>query len=267
MRPPVEAASATSRAACTLSAQAGMPGTLSRRETSPSFITPPAARLPSPQWSRMTAPRAAARSSPWRNIALLISGLPSSLNAAAPARRSASIAVSSAPSSPRVRAATDSTRTRARAARARTKSSVSGQSTGGLVLAMATIVPNPPAAAALAPVSIVSDSSNPGSRKWTCRSTKAGQTASPRASNTRASPAANPAPISAMRPSRSARSATASSWRAGSITRPFRIIQSFIVKTRILSGHACALCRPGAGGGKREPRRMAFQLLGCRCLI
>jgi hypothetical protein len=46
----------------------------------------------------------------------------------------------------------------------------------GLVLGIATTVVNPPAAAARAPVAMVSFCSKPGWRRWTCRSTKPGQT-------------------------------------------------------------------------------------------
>ena len=57
--------------------------------------------------------------------------------------------------------------------RARTRSSTS-ESCAGSVFGIATIAVNPPSAAARLPVSIVSASSRPGSRRWTWRSTKPG---------------------------------------------------------------------------------------------
>src|SRR5207302_495568 len=51
---------------------------------------------------------------------------------------------------------------------------------------MAQTALNPPAAAARAPVAIVSTSSLPGSRRWTCRSTNPGATTWPRTSRTSA---------------------------------------------------------------------------------
>lgn len=53
---------------------------------------------------------------------------------------------------------------------ARISISLSGVSVGGVVLGIVTTVVNPPAAAALHPVSIVSAVSLPGSLKWTCMS-------------------------------------------------------------------------------------------------
>ena len=46
----------------------------------------------------------------------------------------------------------------------------SGLSIGGLVLGIVQTSVNPPIIAALAPEEIVSLSSHPGSRKWTCKS-------------------------------------------------------------------------------------------------
>ena len=47
-------------------------------------------------------------------------------------------------------------------------------SIGGSVLGMQATLVNPPANAARVPVSIVSSSSRPGSRRWTCMSTSGG---------------------------------------------------------------------------------------------
>src|SRR5437899_12081782 len=82
---------------------------------------------------------------------------------------------------------------------------------------------NPPAAAARAPVSIVSACSMPGSRRCTCMSMKPGATTRPEASNTSALARPRPAPTAAMCPPSIATSATASNPDAGSITRPFLI--------------------------------------------
>src|SRR2546429_327557 len=80
---------------------------------------------------------------------------------------------------------------------------------------------NPPAAAARAPVAIVSTSSLPGSRKWTCRSTRPGATTWPRTSRTSApSGAPRPAFTAVILPSWMSTSAGWSKPRLGSITRP-----------------------------------------------
>ena len=54
----------------------------------------------------------------------------------------------------------------------------------GSVLAIACTAVNPPSAAAIVPVSMVSASSRPGSRRWVCRSTSPGSAISPAASST-----------------------------------------------------------------------------------
>src|SRR3989442_813298 len=79
----------------------------------------------------------------------------------------------------------------------------------------------PPAAAARAPVSMVSACSNPGSRRCTCMSMKPGATTRPVASNTCALGADRPGPTPLTSPSSSHTSATPSCPDAGSITRPF----------------------------------------------
>ncbi len=77
---------------------------------------------------------------------------PSSLNATAPARAQPATSTISAPASARVAAATTITSIGAAAARARASSTRSGVSTGGSVLAIATMRVKPPAAAARAPL-------------------------------------------------------------------------------------------------------------------
>src|SRR6185503_16011777 len=79
----------------------------------------------------------------------------------------------------------------------------------------------PPAAAARAPVSIVSECSMPGSRRCTCMSMKPGATTSPAASKTGASECSRCCPSPAIRPF-SIRTSAGPSWReAGSMMRPF----------------------------------------------
>src|ERR1700730_17961405 len=85
----------------------------------------------------------------------------------------------------------------------------------------------PPAAAAFAPVSIVSACSMPGSRKCTWMSMKPGATTSPVASYTSALPKPRLATSAAMRPFSRAKAAVASKADAGSITRPFLIRSLF----------------------------------------
>src|SRR5260221_5600428 len=85
---------------------------------------------------------------------------------------------------------------------------------------------NPPRAAALVPLSMVSEFSCPGSRRWTCMSIKPGATMRPAASNTSAPFAREIFPGAAISemvsPSRRM-SRTASVLEAGSRTRPFLI--------------------------------------------
>jgi len=54
----------------------------------------------------------------------------------------------------------------------------------GSVFGIAATAVMPPCAAASAPLSIVSSSSRPGSLRWTCMSTRPGETTAPRTSIT-----------------------------------------------------------------------------------
>src|ERR1700720_2464200 len=96
----------------------------------------------------------------------------------------------------------------------------------GRVLGMQQTAVNPPRAAALVPVSMVSEFSCPGSRRCTCMSIKPGATTRPLASNTSAPFAREIFPGAAISemvsPSRRM-SRTASVLDAGSRTRPFLI--------------------------------------------
>ncbi len=87
----------------------------------------------------------------------------------------------------------------ARGPAASTDATTAASSSGGSVFGITTTAVNPPSAAARAPVSMVSASSSPGSRKCTWRSTRPGATTQPSASSTaRACSDAAPAPTSAI---------------------------------------------------------------------
>src|SRR5260370_13371620 len=96
----------------------------------------------------------------------------------------------------------------------------------GRVMGMQKTEVNPRGAAALVPVSMVSEFSCPGSRRWTCMSIKPGVTTRPVASNTSAPLAREIFPGAAISdmvsPSRRT-SRTASVLDVGSRTRPFLI--------------------------------------------
>ena len=92
--------------------------------------------------------------------------VPSSLNAITPARTISPISASSLPCRPTVSAPIGYTRVdAARAACRNTNSIAASLSSGGSVFGMQATAVNPPAAAAAVPVSIVSHSSKPGSRR------------------------------------------------------------------------------------------------------
>ena len=110
-----------------------------------------------------------------------------------------------------------------RSARSRINATVPALSTGGDVLGMQTTEVNPPRAAAAVPVAIVSFAVCPGSRKWTCKSISPGQTVNPFASSLSiwaGACLAASGPSAAILPSAISKSASASNWLAGSITRP-----------------------------------------------
>src|SRR5260221_14017355 len=93
----------------------------------------------------------------------------------------------------------------------------------GLVFGMQHTEVKPPAAAALVPVSIVSECSKPGSRRGACMSMNPGATIRPVALKISAAVASKLGPMAAIRsPSRST-SVMASWFEAGSMTRPFLI--------------------------------------------
>ena len=113
---------------------------------------------------------------------------------------------SSSPARPLVTAPTGCTSTRPAATpRSWTRSAASAVSVTGLVLAIAKTAVNPPTAAAREPVTTVSASSRPGSRRGVCRSTRPGRATSPSASTTSA-PVLSTDPISVIAPSTTSRS-------------------------------------------------------------
>jgi len=100
---------------------------------------------------------------------------------------------------------------------------VFGPSAGGVVFGIATTVVKPPAAAARAPLAIVSFCAPPGSRRCTCISISPGATSSPAASITVPAESRGAAVLSEIRPSAICKSPTSSRPDAGSMMRPPRI--------------------------------------------
>src|SRR2546430_12738145 len=102
---------------------------------------------------------------------------PSSVIATTPAWASEPSGANSSPIKPFEIAPVGNTFTQATpAARSLIHAIVLGPSATGEVLGMQTIVVNPPAAPARAPDAIVSFQPKPGSRRWTWRSIKPGET-------------------------------------------------------------------------------------------
>ena len=112
--------------------------------------------------------------------------LPSSVNNVTPASRSSLYGANASPARPTVMQPDGMTsQSPARSPCARTNSTTIRESCDGSVFGIATTAVKPPNAAARLPVSIVSDSSRPGSRKCTWRSTKPGETMQPVASRSK----------------------------------------------------------------------------------
>src|SRR5579864_6573834 len=154
-------------------------------------------------------------------------GFPSSETATIPASRIAAISEMSSPLLPMLAAPIGQTRTwPCTLARSTMKRVIEALSLTGRVLGMQQTAVNPPRAAALVPVSMVSEFSWPGSRRWTCMSMKPGATTRPVASKTSAPLSREIFPGAAISemvsPSRRM-SRTASVLDAGSRTRPFLI--------------------------------------------
>src|SRR5712692_11906245 len=155
-------------------------------------------------------------------------GRPSSDTATMPAPFIAAISASASPLLPADAAPMGQTRTpEASAARSRIARVTEALSFTGRVLGIGHTAVNPPRAAARVPVSIVSEDSPPGSRRWQCKSMNPGATTMFAASKISA-PLARPASCpggatAAMRPPSSKTSRGASVPLAGSSTRPFLI--------------------------------------------
>ena len=79
-------------------------------------------------------------------------------------------------------------------------SEITGESFTGVVFAMANTAVNPPRAAAREPVSMVSASSPPGSRRCTCMSTRPGRSTAPLPSSVESAWASAPALTEAITP-------------------------------------------------------------------
>src|SRR4051794_20389732 len=204
------------------SAAAGQPASPNRAERSPSFIwAPTVSRGSSACWAT-TPSSALTYSSARRMRAGSATHFPSSEKIRTRAAESA-IAPSSAsrsPRSPTVTAPTGTTSTRPASWPSRqTCSTTPAVSATGSVLAIACTAVNPPSAAARLPVSTVSVSSRPGSRRWVCRSTRPGSTISPAASTTAAVGTDSDSPIEAITPSLSTRSTGCSLYRRAPLIR------------------------------------------------
>ena len=206
MRAPVSRANSMSRCTINSSAIAGQPGRPRWLQHEPSCITAPFVNEATSQCCASVMSRARAYSRAWRMSCGSWTPLPSSVNRCTPAAASSPNGASAFPCRFIVMHPAGCTSHRpARRAWARTNSTTASESCAGSVFGMATIAVNPPSAAARLPVSIVSASSRPGSRRCTCRSTKPGATMHPPASRF-TSPSSDVA-TSTIRPSSMATSA------------------------------------------------------------
>ena len=203
------AASRQSRAMIASSATAGQPRSPSRPDSSPSFICASSVSRGSWACCATTPSNALTYSSARRISTASETHLPSSENTRTRAAESA-IAPSSAsrsPPRPTVTAPIGKTSQWPASRPSRhTCSTTPAVSATGSVLAIACTAVKPPTAAAWVPVSTVSASSRPGSRRWVCRSTSPGSATSPSASTTSAPRLVRPVETSAIVPSRSSRS-------------------------------------------------------------
>ena len=151
-------------------------------------------------------------------------GTPSSERATHPASCRAAASVSDCPFCPRDTAPMGHTRTpQDSPARRSTYSICSGVSSTGRGLGIQATEVNPPRAAAAAPVVMSSLYSKPGSRRWTCISTRPAHTLRPLASITRATGSLKSLPMTASLPSSMRISITPPIPPTGSTRRPFRM--------------------------------------------
>ena len=213
-REPTCSASSTSRAMIDSSATAGQPARPSWAETTPSCIWEPSVRRGSWACWAITPSKVLTYSSARRISTGSCTHLPSSLNTRTRAREAAmaSSGARDCPPRPTVTAPIGRTSHQpASSPRARTCSTTPAVSATGSVLAIAWTAVKPPSAAARVPVSTVSASSPPGSRRWVWRSTSPGSMMHPSASMTSASSGASrSAPIAAITPSATRTSAASS---------------------------------------------------------
>src|SRR6185436_1966920 len=184
-------------------------------------MTPPWDRLRSSQWSMTGRSKIRVYSSAMRIRWEEEMGCPSSETATMPLFTMSPISASSSPFPCLLMHPIGKTFTVARARAWETMYSVMlWLSFQGSVLGITAMEANPPAAAAALPDSMVSSSSRPGSRRWTCMSMKPGATTLPETSSSFALSAGIPTPTRAIFPSFTRTSRTASSLPAGSTTRP-----------------------------------------------
>src|SRR5438445_4748070 len=226
-RAPVSSASCTSRATQTDSAAAGIPRKPSRVDVTPSRITAPHASETSSACSITVKSSDRQYSITCRASLAVAMGFPSSETATIPASFIPAISAMASPLLPIEAAPIGHTRTLPVVfARSRMNRVTEALSFTGFVFGMQQTAVKPPRAAALVPVSIVSEDSCPGSRRCACRSMNPGATISPVASKTSTSCGAAIFPTGAtsliFSPS-SKTSIAASVLLAGSITRPFLI--------------------------------------------
>jgi hypothetical protein len=244
------------------SATAGIPRRPSRALTSPSAITHPWVSSLTSAWTSTALPNILVYSRARRISSADSTGLPSSVNATAPPATSPPISANSFCCRPFVTAPHGHTQQLpAFLACSLTNAAWAWVSMAGSVFGMHATDVTPPATAAAVPVAMVSSSSRPGSRRWTCMSISPGATIIPVQSRVRAgvSPGCGPRP--ATRPSCSHRSATVSRFWAGQMTRPLR---RRVVGMAVLYPPGRRVARPShdgaatacrrSGGGGRAPR-------------
>ena len=192
-------------------------------DTSPSWIWPSRDSVVSSQCSAMRRPVTAPYWSARRIRPGDETGTPSSLKPAAPPVASSAISVSSAPRCPLVIDARKPTGISASARAVSTSEpSIAAESTTGSVFGMARIAQYPPAAAAAVPLAIVSSSSRPGVRRWTCGSTNAGASSRLSPWSTRWAFVSRSVPSATITPSSTRTSRIASTPASGSTTRALR---------------------------------------------
>ena len=179
-------------------------------------MIPPFAKYKSSQWDTTVIPSFGAACIASAINSVLITGLPSSLKAIAPASFKAAKLQSTSLCNPFVIAADTYTWASASFALFKIYCTVSTLSTVGFVFGIASTLVTPPAAAALQPLIMSSFSVWPGSRKCTCISTKPGAAINPLASMVTSVSYSKLVPMSAITPSTKKMSPSQSIFVAGS---------------------------------------------------